>query len=425
MPDLISPLLIKLHNELRSGNKSALNFFWKDREENGAPLIENEVESGELLVTFLYRNHKLGNHHLLLGCPANFDAIHNPLLLLENTDVWFLSKSLPSDLQTTYGFLPNAPPLPKDFPDHPNYTLLGDFFSHLQINIEKDALNPKIYSIPPDIWLNPKEIQLSLLKLPEADNSKENLSIRKPPKGELIKTSFKSQILGNQRNIWIYKPFILPPAGSKVDLILIFDGQAYTSVVPTPDILDELIDQNKIPASIAIFIDNPDDVTRDRELGCNPLLPKFLAEELIPSINMRLAPNLSTGTITVAGSSYGGLGAFYCGLHSPEIFQNVISMSGHLGWGAEAGKENLWIVNQYRESSQHPKKIFFDVGCLETGSPTFDRKPSFLAANKLMSQTLKKKNVPFNFAIYSGGHDYLCWENSLVHGLIHCLGDTH
>jgi enterochelin esterase family protein len=46
------------------------------------------------------------------------------------------------------------------------------------------------------------------------------------------------------------------------------DGESYTTLVPTPTILDNLIHAGKIPAVVALFVGDASPEARDTELNC-------------------------------------------------------------------------------------------------------------------------------------------------------------
>jgi enterochelin esterase-like enzyme len=83
------------------------------------------------------------------------------------------------------------------------------------------------------------------------------------------KHRFKSAALGNEREIAIYLPPQYSPHAEPYPLIVLFDEDAYLSLVPTPIILDNVIFEGRIPPVVALLIGNAP-VARDRELVCNP-----------------------------------------------------------------------------------------------------------------------------------------------------------
>lgn len=114
-----------------------------------------------------------------------------------------------------------------------------------------------------------------------------------------------------------------------------------------------------------VFFDNPDDPTHDRELGCNPLMPSFIKEELLPAVldanNIIYDPK----NMLIIGSSFGGLGALYAGFTAPASFPKIISLSGYLGFGGEIEREDQWLVSEYAKKEALPLQIYLSVGSLQ------------------------------------------------------------
>jgi hypothetical protein len=143
-------------------------------------------------------------------------------------------------------------------------------------------------------------------------------------------------------------------------LLIVFDGSAYLSAVPTPVILDNLIAGARIPPVVAVFIDNPNQETRTRELTPNPEFAEFLARELLPWVHARYHVTSDPRMTVVAGSSFGGLAATYAALRHPEVFGNVLCQSGDFSWApdhihamgklADAMTETGWFAKEFIKS---------------------------------------------------------------------------
>jgi enterochelin esterase family protein len=101
------------------------------------------------------------------------------------------------------------------------------------------------------------------------------------PAGEVVHDSLKSATLKNERTVSVSTPADYRASGEPYALMIVFDGGAYLSAVPTPTILDNLIAASRIPPTVAVFLDNPDQPTRTRELTPNPDVPEFLVSELL------------------------------------------------------------------------------------------------------------------------------------------------
>ncbi|CAG9615092.1 Enterochelin esterase [Bacillus rhizoplanae] len=137
----------------------------------------------------------------------------------------------------------------------------------------------------------------------------------------------------------------------------------------------------------------------------------FLAKELFPWIQQRYHVNANPYHITIGGFSLGGLAAFYAALQYPDLFGNVLSLSGSVHWKKENYKESHpWIENQFKRSSTLPLHTYMSAGELEN-------KP-LLEANRRLSQVLKEKEYQSIYVEFPGGHDELWWHKQFSHGLV-------
>ena len=110
---------------------------------------------------------------------------------------------------------------------------------------------------------------------------------------------------------------------------------------------------------------------RDRgvELGCHEPFNEFLVRELIPWLRVHYHVTANPTETIVGGESKGGLAAVCAGWQHPDIFGNVLSLSGYFSWDPleeEAGyKEELefeWIIRQLAASPQVDVRLVLSVG---------------------------------------------------------------
>ena len=87
---LLSPALGQLAEQLKQG--ATTQAFWKDREQQGTPLVEALADSpNERLVTFLWRGAR--QNVRLFGSPSGG---HDALQRLGDSDVWYATYRVPS-----------------------------------------------------------------------------------------------------------------------------------------------------------------------------------------------------------------------------------------------------------------------------------------------------------------------------------------
>lgn len=417
-----SPRLRALAKTLASGGGSAA--FWREMSQRGTPLVEPLSEplagSGKegavsdggagkaVLVTFLWRG--AGHGVRLFGSPA---GDHDELARLGDSDVWFRSYRLPASTRLSYQLAPDVPKF-----DAPAAQLRRAILATAQ----RDPLNARVFPAAGADAFQAK----SVLELPQAPPQPWVEARPGVPAGTLSLHRFESRLLGNGRDVYLYRPAGYRPGGAGQALLLVFDAHAYVSLVPTPVILDNLIAQGRIPPTAAIIVGNPSAAARSAELPPNPTFARFLAEELMPWARGQglSAPAAST---VVAGSSFGGLASAYAALRHPELFGNVLSQSGSFWWapgpgsplGASApAREPEWLTREYVAAPRMPLRFYLEAGLFEGA-----RGPGgILSTSRHLRDVLQAKGYPVRYAETASGHDYLHWRGSLACGLLALLG---
>jgi len=233
-----SSRLTILQEQLKTGDQSALEVFWKEIIDKGAPLIETiKGDTQHVLVTFLWRaKSETKNVYLFayaLTFPDEVGIRQGQLNRLSDTDIWFKSYVIRSDARITYVFSPNDSLVPEDMQKR-------------RANIQPDPLNPKrgfglespdasileLPGLPPPTWTK---------KRPDA------------PIGKVEERRFKSILLNNERALRVYTPSGYKPTGSAYGLLILFDAQYYANQAPT--VLDNLIADGATAPMVAVMID--------------------------------------------------------------------------------------------------------------------------------------------------------------------------
>jgi enterochelin esterase-like enzyme len=194
-----------------------------------------------------------------------------------------------------------------------------------------DPLNPSTHTYPGDEELpDDKDLAVSIVELPGAREMRWSTA-GAAASGEVEVQRVSSEVLGNERRVWTYRPPGYDPS-RRYPLVVAFDGLAYVldGYVPLPTVLDNLIAAGKIPPVVAVLADSLDQETRTRELSLHEPFVEFVAEELLPWAHARLSIERDPARTVVAGSSLGALAAAFCGLRRPDLFGLVLSQSGGL-----------------------------------------------------------------------------------------------
>ena len=236
---------------------------------------------------------------------------------------------------------------------------------------------------------------------------------------------FSSKLLNNTRDISIYTPPNFNGNDKSQALLFIFDAKAYQTKVPTPQILDNLIAANKIPATIAVFIANPSRSARSSELPPNAKFADFIAKELLPFVKAKSHSKASSDNTILTGSSYGGLASTYVAFKYPELFGAVLSQSASFWWSPRNSfgerEEPQWLTRAYAKAKLKPIRFYLNAGIFETGYMPVD----ILESNRHFRDILTAKGYPFIYEEVAGGHNYVNWRGGLAPGLIALLsGDS-
>jgi len=400
-PTYLSPTVADIAEAIATGKPT--DDFWTMAEEKGTPLVE-DGEDGRKIVTFLGRGAQ--RNIRLFGAPS---GDHEELQQLAGSDIWFKSFDVPEGTRLSYQLAFDVPDVPGTARDRRIAILSTAKADPLNRypwpSKALDAYNQdsvmELAGAPPQPWLA------------EKDN----------PAGTLKTLSIESATLGNRRDITIYQPPGFDPARPDTILLFVFDADQYLERVPVPRMLDNMIAAGAVPPVVAVFVANPDRAARARELPANPAFADFMATELYPLVVKQTGLTASAARTVLAGSSYGGLAAATVAMRHPEIFGNVLSMSGSFWWSPPGTPEDRreYVAGLVAEGGLLPLRFFLAAGLFETGA---NGTAGILDTSRHLRDVLQAKGIPVIYRDYAGGHDYLVWQGVLPDGLIALFGGS-
>jgi enterochelin esterase-like enzyme len=398
-----SPRIFALRKDIELGRREAVGRFWQEVRKAGAPLVESiPGDGGNSLVTFVWQGDSKTRNVVIFDGVAEFDA-KDRMTQLDGTDVWYKTYKVRNDARFAYNLSAND-------------TL--DSFDNIR---DDDAMKKRLAMFRTDP-LNPRRCpatfgelsaESSYVELSAAPAQPWNAPVADVPKGAVIATALRSGILRNERKLWIYTPSGFSKSGAPYPLLVLLDGDRNVKWVPA--ILDNLIAQKRIPPMVAALIDNPSSATRQLELPCYPPFAEFLATELVPWVRENYHSGADPARTVVAGSSYGGLAAVFAGLRHPEVFGNVLSLSGSFWWKPANGGEAEWLTRQVANSPKLALRFYLEVGLMEGY-------PMQIAANRRMRDVLAGKGYATGYEEYDGGHSFLNWSGGTANGLLFLMG---
>lgn len=406
-----SPRIASLKEALSSDDNAALESFWQEIAEHGVPLIERiEDDPEHYLVTFLWRDQGDTQNVVVFSGPAGYTyPAKNQMQRLLESDLWYRTYRVRPNLRQTYMLSHNDPLTDLDWKKDIGTRLVADPLSHRLFVFPKEEDHADSH-----------DITVSILELPDAPAQPYITPRPDIPQGKVEKYRLRSEILDNERRVYVYTPPGYDPESEPYALLLLFDGPAYVEMVPTPTILDNLISEGKIPPMIVVLPDSLDGETRSRELPCHQPFVDFLTQELLPWVRERYHITDDPAHSIVGGSSYGGLASSFVGLRASEHFGNVLSQSGAYWWepDPEDGIPQESLTQQFIASPHLPIRFYMEVGLQERNASD----TSMIITNRHLRDILRLKGYEVHYTEFNGGHDYLCWRGSLADGLITLAG---
>lgn len=260
----------------------------------------------------------------------------------------------------------------------------------------------------------------SVAVLPDADPLTWLARAEATPSPEVEPVVLTSEILGNERRIWVSMP---PGAhdGSPLPFVIHLDGTPEHSA---PSVRDALVRAGLVRPCAVVLVDQLGS-ERYKELLCDPAFSRMLVDELVPWLRARYPLSRDPRDVALAGESFGGLCAAWTAFHHPGTFGNAILQSPSCGyhpdqvWGTGSGEllrrtPVPVLMSEYLAADPVPVRVFHDVGELE-GSIT---------ASRWLDQVLRHKGYDTEYREFAGGHDYAWWRGLFADALLWCFPGT-
>jgi enterochelin esterase-like enzyme len=370
--------------------------FRRHLEERGAPLVER-VTADEVDVTFVDepRDDATVTLAVVIGPNIAFNPIDPELTSVAGTPFRVLTLRMRSDLRVSYvfrrrGATGEVDQIPDPFNPPPRFSECSvERFSGASVAVLPDAV--------PLPWLDRAEAR---------------------PAPALEPAVLASELLANERRIWVSMPPGEPSEVSALPFVIHLDGTPDHSA---PSVRDALVRAGLIRPCAVVLVDQLG-LQRNKDLLCDPVFSQMLVEELLPWLHDRYPLSRDPDDVALAGESFGGLCAGWTALHHPTAFGNAIIQSPTCGYhpdlfrGAASGDllrrtPVPTLIADYLAAEPAPIRIFHDVGELE-GSITHSR---------WLDEVLTAKGYDSLYREFAGGHDYAWWRGLFADALQWCF----
>lgn len=359
----------------------------------GAPLVEG-AGAGEVLVTFVDEPADADSTvhlRLLIG----YNTLEPELEQVAGTPFRVVNLRMRSDLRFSYAFARRRP--------------------SGRSELVRDPFNP-----PPKL-ADPR-LQVSVAALPDAPPLPWLDAAATQPAPACETATLTSEVLGNERRIWISPPPVESADEAPLPFVIVFDGTPDHSA---PAVRDALVRAGRIRPCTVVLVDQIG--LRDEELTCNPAFSRMLVEELLPWLRQRHPLPPDPRDAALSGSSFGGLCAAWTALHHPDVFGNAIIQSPScwyhpdLPGPAEPGlllrrtPPTPTLIADFAATGPAPVRIFHEAGDLEDGPPPAQIKRSF--GHRWLHDVLVSKGYDTVYREFAGGHDAAWWRGTFADAL--------
>ncbi|GAA2342084.1 alpha/beta hydrolase-fold protein [Streptomyces kunmingensis] len=399
-----SPRLTRLLGEVHARGREALDLFWRELAQEGAPLVEPVPGAPqERLVTVVWREDRpvAGVYLLANRVTDKHRARRGMMRRLDGTDVWYVSLRLPLGLRCGYRIHPFGPDDPHLTPDGPR--------SGSSRGLPDDRMDP--FNRHADGPFG------SLIELDGAPSLTEWTEAAAPsPAGRTDAFDFTAAD-GTGYRVRRFVPDTGPSAGAGLGLLVVFDGEQWFDRYGITGAVTSAVAAGRIPPLAVLGIEaGADPAARMRQLGASTPFIDMLTDELLPAVTAELPGWAGPRRTVLCGQSLGGLTALATALRRPAAFGTVLAHSASTWWRpgmtgrpqAAADGSETWLYEQASAAPVGDVRVRVDVGCNE-GTMVDD----LHRLHKLM----EARGFDISLNVYTGGHDHSCWAAALIDGL--------
>ncbi|MEO6993649.1 MAG: alpha/beta hydrolase-fold protein [Lacunisphaera sp.] len=219
------------------------------------------------------------------------------------------------------------------------------------------------------------------------------------------------------RTVTVYIPAGYVP-GTPAPVIVVQDGPDKN----LPLVLDNLIAQHRVPAMVAVMIQNGGGDAQGSERGLeydtmSGRYANFVESEVFPLVEKNCSVTLSNDPEARAamGISSGGVAAFTMAWYHPELYRRVITYSGTYVNQASplnpATPHGAWEYHEHLilQNPAKPIRLWLEVGDRDLLNPNSlrDDMHDWVEANNRMATVLKAKGYHYQyvFALNAGHGD--------------------
>jgi len=248
--------------------------------------------------------------------------------------------------------------------------------------------------------------------------------IQDVPHGAVTRHVYKSSIIGDQRDYYVYTPPDYDPSKKEMYPVLYLlhgigdDARAWTQAGYANIILDNLIAQGKAKPMIMVNTLGYGDANNIVAAGAFSKFTDALLREVIPEVEKKYRVSKDRSHRAIAGLSMGGAEAILGGLNHTDMFAWVGGFSSAFvmygigshpsGNSGQPGSDGGIYAQSFPalDSKVNDQLRLLWISC---GESDF-----LLHSNKDFMQWLSEKNIRFKNVETPGAHTWMVWRRNLV-----------
>lgn len=360
---------------------TAVAEFWQHTAAT-LPLVEQADDADHVIVTFCWRDTDAEQVLLFVNRVTDETSLTESLMRrIDGTDIWHLSYRMRCDWRASYSFVRQARG------ERAPWTRDGDQVA-VREALDLGNRDPR----NDDVCRNRAGVAQSVVSLPGAPDQPW-LDVRDDvERGAVIAVDGPGE-----RTVWVHRP---TRTAVRRPVVVILDGDVWTSTQSLPTILDNLIDDGLVPEVCAVMVDSGDRETRWRDLGASGGIDRYIVDELLPWAREELGVSDDPEQVVVVGQSLGGLSALRTGLRHPGVVGHVIAQSASLWWDD--------LITLVETGPRPSARVRLEVGELEW---------VLLEPHRALVSAMEQAGIGVDYVEFNGGHDYACWRGGLADAL--------
>jgi iron(III)-enterobactin esterase len=238
---------------------------------------------------------------------------------------------------------------------------------------------------------------------------------QKNPKTLIVET----HNIDYKRRITVYVPAQYKPK-NEAPFMVVHDGPKGKPTMELPQILDNLIDQKRIPPIILIQIANGGGDAQGHQRGkeydtMSSTYADYIEAEVLPRVEKNYGVKLTKDPDgrAVMGNSSGGSAALIMAWYRNDLYHRVLTTSGtfvNQAWPFDPKIPNgAWDFHEtlIPKSEKKPIRLFLAVGDKDLLNPNVmrDGMHDWVEANHRMAKVLKEKGYEYQYLFCRGsGH---------------------